>query len=79
MSLAFQIGPNCIRNPIRKHIRLGVRAALEHNVISTIRIMFQDRLAQVLKTIFHQCVISYTSTCSHSNSDGSVLKQSHQS
>ena len=35
------------------------------------------RLAPVLKTIFHQCVISYT--CSQSNSDGSVLKQSHQS
>ena len=29
-----------------------------------------SRLAQVLKTIFHQCVISYT--CSQSNSDGSV-------
>ena len=29
------------------------------------------RLAPVLKTIFHQCVISYT--CSQSNSDGSVL------
>ena len=37
------------------------------------------RLAPVLKTIFHQCAISYT--CSQSNSDGSVLslKQSHQS
>ena len=31
------------------------------------------RLVPVLKTIFHQCVISYT--CSQSNSDGSVLKQ----
>ena len=31
-----------------------------------------DRLAPVLKTIFHQCVISYT--YSQSNSDGSVLK-----
>ena len=31
------------------------------------------RLAPVLKTIFHQCVISYT--CSQSNSDGSVLKK----
>ena len=30
-----------------------------------------SRLAQVLKTFFHQCVISYT--CSQSNSDGSVL------
>ena len=29
------------------------------------------RLAAVLKTIFHQCVISYT--CSQSNSDGSEL------
>ena len=28
-----------------------------------------SRLAQVLKTFFHQCVISYT--CSQSNSDGS--------
>ena len=35
------------------------------------------RLASVLKTILHQCVISYT--CSQSYSDGSVLKQSHQS
>ena len=35
------------------------------------------RLAPVLKTSFHQCVISYT--CSQSNSDDSVLKQSHQS
>ena len=35
------------------------------------------RLAPALKTIFHQCAISYT--CSQSYSDGSVLKQSHQS
>ena len=35
------------------------------------------RLAPVLKTIFHQCVLSYT--CSQSNCDGSVLKQSHHS
>ena len=35
---------------------------------------YMCRLAPVLKTIFHQCVISYT--CSQSNSDGSVLKQS---
>ena len=34
-------------------------------------------LAPVLKTIFHECVISFT--CIQSNSDGSVLKQSHQS
>ena len=34
------------------------------------------RLAPVLKTIFHQCVINNSS---QSNSDGSVLKQSHQS
>ena len=32
------------------------------------------RLTPVLKTIFHQCVISYN--CSQSNSDGSVLKPS---
>ena len=32
------------------------------------------RLAPVIKTIFHQCVISYT--CSQSNSDGSVLRAS---
>ena len=50
------------------------------------------RLAPVLKTIFHQYVISYTCgqsnsddcvfiayNCSQSNSNGSVLKQSHQS
>ena len=34
---------------------------------------FLCRLAPVLKTIFHQCVISYT--CSQSNSDGSVWLQ----
>ena len=32
------------------------------------------RLAPVLKTIFHQCVISYT--CSQSNSDGSKTEPS---
>ena len=37
----------------------------------------KPRLAPVLKTIFHQCVIS--NTCSQSNSDGSIFKQSHQS
>ena len=34
--------------------------------------MCPSRLAPVLKTIFHQCVISYT--CSQSYSDGSVLR-----
>ena len=43
----------------------------------TLLIWGNVRLAPVLKTIFHQCVISYT--CSQSYSDGSVLKQSHQS
>ena len=47
-----------------------------------------SRLAPVLKTIFHQCVVSKTCSLSNSdgsvlsslsNSDGSVLKQSHQS
>ena len=55
-------------------------------VISSIPTYFENkespiiiipRLAPVLKTIFHQCVISYT--CSQPYSDGSVLKQSHQS
>ena len=36
------------------------------------RICVLVRLAPVLITMFHQCVISYT--CSKSNSDGSVLK-----
>ena len=36
-----------------------------------------SRLVPVPKTFFHQCVISFT--CSQSYSDGSVLKQSHQS
>ena len=36
-----------------------------------IYLSLEPRLAPVLKTIFHQCVISYT--CSQSNSDGSVL------
>ena len=54
---------------------------------------YKSRLAPVLKTIFHQCVIYTCSqsnsdgsvlsvisyTCSQSNSDGSVFKQSHQS
>ena len=38
---------------------------------------FHPRLAPVLKTIFHQCVISYTG--SQSYSDGPVLRQNHQS
>ena len=33
-----------------------------------------NRLAPVLKTIFHQCVLSYT--CSQSNSDGSESEPS---
>ena len=37
----------------------------------------KDRLAPVLKTIVHQCVISYT--CSQSNSDGSVLYKTEPS
>ena len=47
--------------------------SMHKNIIS----ITLSRLAQVFKTIFHQCVISYS--CSQSNSDGSVLKQSHQS
>ena len=39
--------------------------------IATYKLM--GRLAPVLKTIFHQCVISYT--CSQSNSGGSVLNR----
>ena len=35
---------------------------------------WSTRLAPVIKTIFHQCVISYT--CSQSNSDVSVLEPS---
>ena len=34
--------------------------------------MYKPRLAPVLKTIFHQGVISYT--CSQSNPDGSILR-----
>ena len=47
--------------------------------LSTLHLLLSltGRLAPVLKTIFHQCVILYT--CSQSYSDGSVLKQSHQS
>ena len=47
--------------------QMGILFSLSHPV----------RLAPVLKTIVHECVISYT--CRQSNSDGSVLKQSHQS
>ena len=47
-----------------------------YNFLLTL-ISFPLRLAPVLQTNFHQCVKSYT--CSQSNSDGSVLKQSHQS
>ena len=39
--------------------------------------LYEPRLAPVLETVFHQFVISYA--CRQSNSDGSVLKQSHQS
>ena len=48
------------------------------NIIDSIEVYSSSsRLAPVLKTIYHQCVISYI--CSQSYSDGSVLKQSHQS
>ena len=47
------------------------------SVINKTRNKPKVRLVPVLKTIFHQCVISYTH--SQSNSDSSVLKQSHQS
>ena len=49
----------------------------DKKIISKNRIQFRCRLAPVLKIIFLQNVISYT--CSFSYSDGSVLKQSHQS
>ena len=39
--------------------------------MSAVRQQLWARLALVLDTVFHQCVISYT--CSQSNSDGSVL------
>ena len=48
-----------------------------HILVASLTLMALFRLAPVLKTIFHQCVISYT--CSQSYSGGSVLKQSHQS
>ena len=50
---------------------------LELVEMSGLSFMSIFRLAPVLKTIFHQCVISYT--YSQSYYDGSVLKQSHQS
>ena len=59
----------------RDHVFYNVVYSREFEVLRT-----RGRLAPVIKTIFHQCVISYT--CSQSYSDGSVLrtlKQSHQS
>ena len=37
---------------------------------------WSSRLAPVLKTIFHQCVIIFLYMCSYSYSDGSVLEPS---
>ena len=54
---------------------LGSSLIWVHTVCNIVYL--RTRLAPVLKTIFHQCVISYT--CSQSYSDGPVLKQSHQS
>ena len=42
-----------------------------------LRVKFFSRQAPVLKTIFHQCVISYT--CSQYNADVAVFKKGHQS
>ena len=44
----------------------------ERKALSDTRCRIYTRLAPALKTIFHQCVMS--STCSQSNSDGSVLR-----
>ena len=43
------------------------------SLVISVLFWFLCSLAPVLKTIFHQCVISYT--CSQSNSDGSVWLQ----
>ena len=56
--------PHCWKSRVKAHLKV-------------IMLIPDSRLAPVLKTSFHQCVISYT--CSQSNSDGSVLKQSRQS
>ena len=64
-------------------LRIDVPAQLDHGMhyASTIRNKIKSKvvviyshyigLAPVLKTNFHQCVISYT--CSQADSDGSVL------
>ena len=55
---------NCVRpNLITWVVGISLPGRGRKNII---------RLAPVLKTSFHQCVISYT--CSQSNSDGSVLR-----
>ena len=54
-----------------------LRVGLSRRILGKYCHKVTDRLAPVLKTSFHQCVIQYT--CSQSNSGGSVLKQSHQS
>ena len=53
---------------IGKGLQFGTH--IKHRKITGISLI--SRLAPVLKTIFHQCVISYT--CSQSNSDGSTQR-----
>ena len=61
-------------------VRLWIEGLHRRLTIDTVTVFLEQdtvpiRLAPVLKTIFHQCVISYS--CSQSYSDGSVLRTSY--
>ena len=54
----------------------GIHFTINSALVNRLQLYIANsRLAPVLKTIFHQGVISYT--CSQSNSDGSVLSPHH--
>ena len=64
---------------LSKNIIIGSACNTSTKFLNYLYLSKQYRLAPVLKTFFHPCVIS--NTCSQSYSDGPVLrslKQSHQ-
>ena len=67
-------GPNCLQS-LSADDKICGKERVEGCLFPCIIGLTRFRLAPVLKTIFHQCVISYT--CSQSNSDGSVLASLH--
>ena len=54
-----------------------LESACDYRLNQVVILCIQYRLAPVLKTFFHQCVISYT--CSQSNSGGSVCLKTEPS